>query len=112
PPMREGERMLRSGAENSVNHTEALRHVAEQHDDPHAPFVANAGQHRTDGATVLARAIGKLGSHLYVLRYQICAFLRTLAAVYNLIQVTDRYLPSVMARSLRGNTRNSRCRLS
>src|SRR3979490_1631380 len=88
---REGEHSLRNAADHSFDRVEALRPVAEQHDDQHAPFIADAGQHRTDGAAVLARAIGKLDSHLYVLQYQICAFLRTSAAVYNVAQVTVVY---------------------
>src|ERR1700687_4195589 len=91
---REGEHSLRNAADHSFDLVEALRPVAEQYNDQHAPFVADAGQHRTDGAAVLARAIGKLGSHLYVLQYQICAFLRTLAAVYILVQVTVVYRTS------------------
>src|SRR4030088_2367444 len=91
---REREHSLRNAADHSFDRVEALWPVAEQHNDQHAPFIADAGQHRTDGAAILAIAIGKLGSHLHVLQYQICAFLRTIAAVYNVVQVTDVYLGS------------------
>src|ERR1700730_12392981 len=88
---REREHSLRNAADHSFDRVEALRPVAEQHDYQHAPFIADAGQHRTDRAAVLARAIGKLASHLSVLRYRICAFLRTIAPVYTLVQVTVVY---------------------
>ena len=58
---------------------EALRAIAQQHDDEDAPFVADARQYRTDGTAILACGIGKLDGHLGVLRYQICAFLSSLA---------------------------------
>jgi hypothetical protein len=43
-----------------------------------APLVTDTCQYRTDGTAILARAIGKLDSHLCVLQYQICACLRIL----------------------------------
>jgi hypothetical protein len=43
-----------------------------------------------DTATVLVN-VRKMDSHSSVLRYQMCAFLLTLAAVYYLAQVAVRY---------------------
>src|ERR1700730_299852 len=88
---REGEHSLRNAADHAFDLVEALRTIAQQHDDQDAPFVADACQYRADGAAILACAIRNLDSHLCVLQYQLCAFLRALPAVPNLVQVTVLY---------------------
>src|SRR5580704_8147887 len=89
---REGEHSLRDAADHPFDLVEAPGSIAEQHDDQHAPFVSDAGEDRADGAAIVTCAIGKTDGHLSVLRYKACAFLRSLATVTNLVQVTVLYL--------------------
>ena len=46
-----------------------------------------ARQNGADGAAIFGGGIGELDDHFGVLRYQICAFLRTTVPVYRLVQV-------------------------
>ena len=49
---RQGQHPLRDAADHALDLVEAPRAVAEQHDDEHAPFVADPRQYRRDPAAI------------------------------------------------------------
>ena len=85
--LREREHPLRNTADHPLDFIKALRAIAEQDDDQHGPLLPYARQNGAESAAIFAGGIEELDGHFGVLRYQICAFLRTLSQVYMLAQV-------------------------
>jgi hypothetical protein len=85
---REGKHALGNPADHAPELVKAHRAIAEQDNDEHRPLVAYAREHGADGAAILAGGIVLWGGHFGVLRYQVCASLRTIEQVYMLVQVT------------------------
>jgi len=67
--------LSRERTDHPLDLIEALRAIAEQDDDQHAPLIPDEGQNGAEVTTVFAGGIEEFDGHFSVLRYQICAFL-------------------------------------
>ena len=89
---RQRQHPLRDAADHALDLVEAPRAVAEQHDDEHAPFVADPRQYRRDPpAIAVEMRLGRQDRHSGVLGFQKCASLRGLWVVTHIVSVTNLY---------------------
>jgi len=74
PAQRQGQHPLRDAADHALDLVEAARAASEQHDDEHAPFIADPGQDRSDAAAIAIEVrVGRQDRHSGVLGYHGCA---------------------------------------
>src|ERR1700726_3658954 len=74
PAQRQGQHPLRNAADHALDLVKASRPVAEQHDDEHAPFVADPRQDRRHPSAIAVEVgVGRQDRHFDVLGFHRCA---------------------------------------